>query len=423
VFIDEQITNLTRRIKSIEANPRPEYLKSNKLRYELELDGMLAVQESWKAGKPFGILMACEGLTHPLGMEHQGYIEWGDRVRNPQRYYDIAVSKLGFPDHTCDRTMVALGLLLSGEVPMPKLIVSRRVPCDPERWSSMAAAKYSGTLFYDLSRLNSNGDENIKCIADQLGDLIEFAEKSIAGVKYHEDQLIELLELDHQAHELMKETYELRKKVPCPISPQDSFRVMRMPHRFPNPAKVVEYCKMFHDEMFERAEKGIGGVKEEKLRIAWLATGPYGRSTFDMLNKKGIGLPWFHYGVASYNFGLLRNDYGDDTIYGRKLSPLEEVARHFNSNTWAGEANLWTDSLVQVCIELKIDAVVDFLQVGCVPTKNLKRITAQILRDELGIPTLDLEGREFFSTEASTNEMNRKLEEFLDMCIAKKQGH
>jgi len=420
VFIDEQVKNLQRRLKNIEDNPRPDLMQSNKLLYEIELEGYLAVQEGWKAGKPFGILGGIEPLTHPMGFEMQGYVEWGDRVRDPMRYYNLAISKIGFPEHSCDRAMTALGLLLSGEVPLPKIIVSRRVPCDPERWSAMAAAKYAGVLFFDLCRLGSTGGENVRCLAEQIAEFIEFAEKSIPGIKYNEEKLIQLLEMDHKAHGYMKDTYELRKKVPCPISPRDSFRVMRLPHRYHNPAKVLEYCRMYHDEMFERAEKGMGSIGEEKLRVAWLATGPYGRSTFDLLVKKGVSLPWFHYGVAAYNFGVLQNDYGDNT-YGWKLSPLEELVRLFNYNTWSGQSDVWVDTLIKVCRDLKIDAVVDFLQVGCIVTKNLKRITAQRLKDELGIPTLDIEGRELFGTEAAELEMNKKLEEFIDLCIANKK--
>ena len=50
--------------------------------------------------------------------------------------------------------------------------------------------------------------------------------------------------------------------------------------------RLTKCAIAYHDELFERADKGIGGVHEEKLRIAWLATGPYGRSTFELLRKK-----------------------------------------------------------------------------------------------------------------------------------------
>ncbi len=421
MFIDEQIQNLQRRLKSIEQHPRADYLKSNVVRYELELETYIHVAEAWKAGKPFGVLRGIEPLTYALGFEYEGYIGWGDRVRDPQRYYNLAVSKFGFPEHTCDRTMIALGLYLSGEVPTPRLFTAMRIPCDPERWSAMAAAKYTGALFFELSRLNSNDYENIHAGAEQVGEMIEFAEKSIPGVKYDEAKLIELLQIDQQAYDYFHETYALRKKIPCPISPQDSFRLVTTPSRYPNPQKALDYCKMYRDELFERADKGTEGASEEKLRVAWLATGPYGRSTFDLLVKKGVSLVWFHYGAAAHSFGVIKSDYGD-MLYGQKLTPLEELVRmrQWSANTWGGTSEDWLDTLVQICRELKVDAVVDFLQVGCVVTKNLKRVTAQRLRQELNIPTLDLEGREFFGTEAATIEMNKRLEEFLDLCIANK---
>ena len=424
MFLHEQIQNLQRRIKNIEENPRPEYLMSNKLRYEIDMEYYISILEDWKAGKPFAVMEGLEQIARPMGFTLADYDSWGDKVTDPHRYYDYVVNKFGFPEHTCDRTMTTLGLLLSGEGPMPRLMAALRIPCDPLRWTAMAQAKYAGALFFEIARLNDCGDRNIRCVAEQIAELIEFAEKSVPGIKYNEDKLIETLEMEDQCHKYMQDTYELRKKVPCPISSQDSFRLMItiLPSRYPNPARNVEYFKMYRDELLERADKGIGGVPEEKLRIAWLCTGPYGRATFDLLTRKGVSLVWFHYGVAPWLFGVVRDDYGDDSVYGHKLTPLEEVVRigPWNANVWSGDADKWVSSLIKVCRDLKIDAVVDFLQVGCISTKNLKKITSQKLMDELSIPTLDLEGREFFTTEAGMIEMNAKLEEFLDMCIANK---
>lgn len=421
MFIEEQIQKLQRRVKSIEQNPRPEFMHSNKLRYVIELEQYESTLEAWMEGKPFAILAGAEQLTLPLGFHHQGYFEWGDRVTDPRKYENMAVRKFGFPEHTCDRTLAALGLLLNGEVPMPRLMLSRRMSCDPERWSFMAGAKYAGVLFFDMDRRLRCDEQDISYVAEQLAEMIEFATASIPGIRFDNVRLLEVLEMDDRAVGYMRETYELRKRVPCPISPQDSFRIMRVPSRYQNPAKVLEYCRVFRDELFDRAEKSVGGVREEKLRVAWLATGPYGRTTFDLLAEKGVSLPWFQFGFAPFNYGLIHDGYGDDTVYGRKLTPLEEVARSWNYNSWAGTAANWIDPLIQACRDLKIDAVVDFLQPGCITTKNLKWITAMRLQQELGIPTLDLEGRELFSTEADQIKMNRRLAEFLDMCIEAKQ--
>ncbi|MFC1989957.1 2-hydroxyacyl-CoA dehydratase [Chloroflexota bacterium] len=420
MFLQEQIEKLQRRIKNIEQNPRPDYLKSTKIRYEVELEHYISIVEAWREGKPFAVLAEVNELTRPLGFQGQEYQGWGDRVTDPQRYLDIVANKFEFPEHSCDRTMAALGLFLSGEVPIPRLIVSGRIPCDPIRLSIMAAAKYMGVLFFELARLNSCDYENVQCLAEQVGELIEFAEKSVPGIEYNEEKLIELQMINQEALHYVQDTYELRKRVPCPISPQDSFRIMPTPSRYSNPAKALEYCRMYHYELCERAETGKGVVSEEKLRIAWLATGPYGRDTFDLLSRKGVSLPWFHYGVAPHFFGVVPGDYDDRKVHGSKRTPIEKMVEHFNYNVWAGPADMWVDSLIRVCRDLKIDAVVDFLQPGCITTKNLKWITSQRLMEELGIPTLDLEGRQHFSTEASQIEMHRKLEEFIDICIANK---
>jgi benzoyl-CoA reductase/2-hydroxyglutaryl-CoA dehydratase subunit BcrC/BadD/HgdB len=285
----------------------------------------------------------------------------------------------------------------------------------------MATAKYAGALFFELDRRVSCDYENIQCLAEQVAELIEFAKMSIPGIKYDEAKLIELQEMDAEAIRILRDTYELRKRVPCPISSQDCFRLIRQPSRSSNPSRVLEYDRIYRNELFERAEKGIGGVAEEKLRIAWVNTGPYARQTFDLLNRKGVSMVWFHSGGTPVSFGVVRDDYGDDSVYDRKLTPMQELVRHYNTSTWAGTADEFIEPLVQACRDLKVDAVVDFLQVGCIVGKNTKRIVSQRLREELGIPTLDLEGRQFYTSEADQIDMNKRLDEFLDMCIANKK--
>ena len=98
MFIEEQIQNLQRRLKKMEENPRPDLLQCNKLRYEIELENYLHILDAWKDGKPFGVLKMFHQLGPALGLVKQGYIDWGDRVTDPQRYLDIAVNKTEYAD-------------------------------------------------------------------------------------------------------------------------------------------------------------------------------------------------------------------------------------------------------------------------------------------------------------------------------------
>ena len=419
MFVQEQIVKLSKRLKDIEERPNPNYLKCNKLMYEMQLEEWLEVEEDWKTGnKPFSSGLGA--LARPLGFHELAFSAMGDRVSNAVKYRELAANKFGFPDKSCDRTMAALGLYLNGDIPLPKLMVTSRGPCEPLRWSEMSAAKYLGILSFEIQRLNSNGEDNLRCLAEQWAELIEFAETCVPGIKYDEEKLIEAFELQQEARPYIYDLYELRKRVPSPLSNQDAARLGPAPPAVDRWSKGMEYLKAYHDEMFERAEKGTGRVGEEKLRIAWLNTFNYGRGTMDLLTEKGVSLVYFGYGGGPSNFGLYGYDPLDESAYGRKLTPLEEMAARGNYNVWGNQAEAVGDTLTRACRELKIDAVVDFLQVGCYVTKGLSTITAERVKNEVGIPTLGLEGREHYMTEGEQAEMYKKLEEFLDMCIANK---
>ena len=219
--------------------------------------------------------------------------------------------------------------------------------------------------------------------------------------------------------------FELRKKVPSPISGQDVFRLGgggRMDEKDP-----LKWLRLQTEEIANRAAKGIGSVVgEEKLRVAWLATGPFGSGIFDMLHKKGVSIPWFQHGFTCDEFGF--HDfadfgyYGDTNEYKHKLTPLEEIARHNLHNGWGGRGlERWVRSVTDVCRDLKIDAVVQYLHTGCVTTGGLAQVTAEILEKELGISVLNIQGRQNDWNEDKEREFQKNVGEFVDMCIANKK--
>ncbi len=250
----------------------------------------------------------------------------------------------------------------------------------------MALAKYLGILHFEIQRLTSNGLDNVRCLAEQYAELIDFAETCVPGIKYDEEKLLEDLETRREMRPYIRDLYELRKRVPSPLSNQDAARIRAVRQRPGQRVKTMEYLKTYHDEVLKRAEKGIGRVGEEKLRIAWLNTFNYGRGTTDLLTKKGVSLVYFGNGGGPMNYGLYGYDVGDERAYGRKLTPLEEVASRGNYNVWANPAEAVGDSLIRACRELKIDAVVDFLQVGCYVTPGLNTITAERVKMKLAFP-------------------------------------
>ncbi len=414
-FYEAEIAKCEKRIKRIEENPDPAKLGSNKILYELDRDLNIARLQDWREGKPFA-----DGLPGPLakamGFHHLDLDVSADRSQLATSQFDT-IRAAGFPDYACDRTIVFIAMCMTKELPPPSFLVSNNYACDPIMLAYNALARLFDTpvVFWDFG-LEANND-TLRYATDQLGEIIEFAESKVPGIKYDESKHIELQEMDGNAFSLLHEIYQLRKHVPCPISGRDAFRLPMPPSHYPNPAKALEYFRAWRDEMQERAEKGIGAVTEEKLRFVWAVSGPFYADPFAILEKRGVAVPWFQFDMAMRYSGVKYGFYGDEKEYGRRLSPLEEEARMFNCLGWASLAKRWVDDTVYVCRDLEVDGIINFLQVGCTATVGLAKILEDVAERELGIPTLQIEGRQLDPTYFDPIKVHDQLNIFIDSCL------
>ena len=417
-FYEAEIIKCERRIKKIEENPDPVKFRSNKILYEIERDLNIARLRDWREGKPF-----IEGLTPPLiramGFEPLDLDICADRSTVDRSRFDT-IRALGLPDYACDRTVVCIDMCLKKELPPPNLIVSHNCACDPIKLAYNTVGRLFNAPVACLDfGLEANND-TLRYVTDQMGEIIEFAQKKVPRVKYDESKLIELQTYDRAAYGYLNDIYQLRKRVPCPIAGRDAFRLPLPPSYYPDQAKALEYFRIWRDEMQERADKGIGAVNEEKLRVLWAVSGPFYTDPFSFLEKRGVSIPWFQFDMAMRWSGVKYPLYGDKTEYGRKLAPLEEEARMMNSLSWGGLAQRWVDDTLFVCRDLKIDAIINFKQVGCTATVGLAKILEDCAERELGIPTLHFEGRQLDPSYFDPVQVNTQLNVFVDSCLRRK---
>ncbi len=105
---------------------------------------------------------------------------------------------------------------------------------------------------------------------------------------------------------------------------------------------------------------------------------------------------------------------------GRKLTPLEKQAANAISQDWARTGSHWVDVMLWTCKDLQIDAIINYNVFGCSATLPLKQVVQERAEKELGIPTLQLEGKCYDPSYADEATITAKLNEFIDMCISKK---
>ena len=91
-----------------------------------------------------------------------------------------------------------------------------------------------------------------------------------------------------------------------------------------------------------------------------------------------------------------------------------------NCLSWGSVAKRWVDDTLYVCRDLKIDAIINFKQVGCTATVGLAKILEEAADKELGIPTMHFEGRQLDPTYFDAAQVNTQLNVFVDSCLRRK---
>ncbi|MFC1532587.1 2-hydroxyacyl-CoA dehydratase [Thermodesulfobacteriota bacterium] len=420
-YFETDIANLTKKIKKIEDNPDPTKLKSNKMRYELMLETRKAQLEAWRQGKPFGggmgLLSQAMGFTPGSGFSGAGLgVVTGGRSQSntAQKYFDACRDR-GLPvDASCDMAMLPCGATESKDVPMAPFDLCDTASCTTMWLAGLYFMLRTETPFVYYLDIGFRQDEaNLEHIMNQYSEFIELAEK-IPGIKYDEDKLIELQTMSETAWGYYREIYQMLKNKPSPIGGKDAVQLyVAGSTLYPDPAKWVEFAKLRRDEVGERLDKGLAAVPGEKLRAVWAVTNPQFMDAYKVLAKWKIAV-LVQYSGPTYRLVPMPKP---DFMVGRELTPLEKEAAVKIRSLWAGTADTWIDNLIWTCRDLQADAIINYNMLGCGATLGLKKLLEDRAEKELGIPTLQLEGKQFDTAYANQETITAQLDDFAQMLL------
>lgn len=418
-WLEKEIALNQKRIKKITENPDPSKLTCNKMLYELELGLRKAQLEACREGKVCLVagIQYIEPLLRSLGLQPLDLQGAADKVKIADEYLRIAKSN-GFPDNHCDRTVAFIGMALSGDLPLPRLIVTTNSGCDPLYLGFNALAHHFEIPVFCLDVALEENEDTLKYVATELKELIAFVEENIPGAKYDEDKLLWFHEVNREAIGHLREIYRMRKQIPCPVPVEDTFRLPRLPAAYPDVDYALQYWRAFRNELQEKAAKA--DLPEEKLRVMWTCAAPYFADPFHVLTQRNVSIPIFQIDMVAKLMAGTGGVYGD-WEYGRKLTPLEEEARVLYTSGWVGVGQRWLDDVLYVARDLSIDAIVNFMQVGCMATSGLSKLLADELEKKQGIPVLNIEGRQLLSESYDRAKFEYQLEEFIEMCLLGKE--
>ncbi len=414
---EDAVIRLQKRIKKMVEDPDPTKLKSNKLLYEMQLETAKAQLEAWRQGKAFS---NGPGLRGGLLARAMGFVPTGGGVgvfgtMESQKYLELART-WGLPvDSSCDMTSIPFAMAQTGYTPIEDVAICAG-GCTPTMMSRIFTLHTNTTFNHYIDIGFEDNEANLEHVTNQLGEFIELAEKKFPGIKYDEDRLIELQAIQEACRGYSQEMYQMLKRRPSPIAGTDAFRLSSSGGgpSYPEPLKGLEYMRVQRDEMAERVEKGIAAVPGEKLRMLWTVTRPLFMDPFPILAKRKIAVILFYMGLVNVNLGLPRTAYWG----GRKLTPLEKVAADLICDLATGAGSRWVNAMIWICRDLQIDAIINYCMLGCTASLGLRKLVEDAAEKELGIPTLQLEGKIWDSSYASEATITARLDEFAQMCLS-----
>ena len=417
VHFELEVKKWKQRITRIEEDPDPTKLKSNKLLYELFLDEAIERLEAWRQGKSF-----CDHigpLTRAMGFYSTGNVEAAFATTQPKKYLARAW-ELGLPVGTsCDMSMMPFAMMECGDLPFLSLnICEGTAPCTPMKMRSIYVMYKGKGLSYPIDIGIEPDEANFNYMLDQLYGLIDFAER-IPGIKYNEDRMREYQEYEEAGRALCYEMFEMLKTKPAPVAGKDTLRLGLRPTQVYT-AKAVKALEARRDDLAERVAKGIAAVPGEKARLVWTMTNPVFMDVFKVLANQKIAVLTQYEGEPMRRWAPLPRKEPEWLTRRMPLKPLEKIAA--NAVLGIKTAREWVDGLIWVCRSLNVDGVVNYNMVGCTEVLGIRKLVEERAQDELGIPTLQLDGKQWDESYADEKTITAQLNEFAAFVLGKKSS-
>jgi benzoyl-CoA reductase/2-hydroxyglutaryl-CoA dehydratase subunit BcrC/BadD/HgdB len=321
------------------------------------------------------------------------------------------------PSTVCGLDKTELGIALRGDYGiMPDAFVYCTVPCDSSRVCHPAIDKIFNVPSYRVDIPFRRDDRGYKYLAKQYEGFISFMEE-VTGKKMDWDKFAEVAEISNKTTKLMHKIADLRKIKPCPL-PGRLLVLNEMMMGMNGHPEMLKYMEKQYEVGRYNADNGIGAVKDEKYRVAWLQNIVWANAgLLDWMEREyGAILVMDGFG---HQKGVFFNDVHDkeDALYVTAQKSMTLPMIHGAS----GPSENFIYLVDNIMDEYDINVSMFIGHVGCNHTFASAKMVTDMVQDKYNLPTFTVELDSIDLRYKSIDEVKASMSEYMESVVGAKR--
>ena len=309
--------------------------------------------------------------------------------------YIPETAKFGYSNDICSYLTADIGSHLKKQTPLsehydldgppkPDIIVYNTNQCrEVQDWFNYYAQEYKAPIYGIMPPryLDEVTQYEIDDVAAQFKGLVPVCEE-VSGKKFDIDRFREMLKLSKDATELWKQVLWTARETPSPISFFDATIHMGPIVVLRGTEIAKDYYGILLEELQGNVKKGIGFLEEEKCRIYWDGMPIWGK--LRPLSELFI----------QNNAAVVASTYCNSWVFDAfdEKDPFESSAKAYTEIFINRSEEAKEKILAQLVKDFRIDGMIFHNAKTCFNNSNSRFGMPQRIKENLGIPTLIIEG-------------------------------
>lgn len=342
------------------------------------------------------LFLPCE-ILHAMGIETmfpEGLSCYLAAAGSEKVFIDTAEAA-GVPESLCSYHKVLIGLVESGVLPKPRFVLNTTLACDANQLSFRRAAEHFGVPHIVIDIPARCDEAAVSYVARQFRDAVAEIEK-IMGMKLDEEKLKETVACSRRTIENYKTYLELRGTRSLSDEMTSEMLSLFALHVLLGTKEAETYTQRLARDVEKIPEGGRG------KRLLWVHALPYWQDAMrDILNFNS-------------RCEIVACDMAFDSLIKMDAQrPYESMAKRVLECSFNGGAQRRIQLAADYAKRLKADGIIYFCHWGCKQTLGAAQLAKQAF-EELGLPTLVLDGDGCDRGNVSDGQMVTRVQAFLE---------